>query len=104
MSTIQEKLAAFAALVEQQQRARYRDEYPASPQDLEDRACSVRVTMRKKYACVDVGSSGKYMVDLATEIIHGIRGYGQVHPSHAYGTLDTTAQWNWGGYVAGKIS
>jgi hypothetical protein len=48
----------------------------------------------KKYIKVDIGSldrrisSGRYMVDVETEQIFGIKGYGVVHKGHRYGTLD----------------
>lgn len=60
----------------------------------------VTVTPAKKYTRVDVGSSGKYMVENETEIIFGIKGYGVIHRGHSYGTLDTINNWNWGGYTA----
>ena len=59
-----------------------------------------RIIPGRKYIKVDVGSSGKYMVDTATGEIFGIKGYGQVHKGHRYGTLDTIHEWNWGGYTA----
>ena len=54
----------------------------------------------KKYARIDVGTSGKYMVDLESGEIFGIKGYGVVHKGHRYGTLDTIQDWNWGDYTA----
>ncbi len=63
-----------------------------------------RVTVKPgtKYARVDVGDSGKYMVDQAGNI-WGIKGYGQVHKGHWYGTLDTIGSYYWGEYTARKI-
>jgi hypothetical protein len=58
------------------------------------------VHIGKKYARVDVGSSGKYMVEMSTGRIFGIKAYGVVHVGHYYGTLDTTDQYHWGGYTA----
>jgi len=42
----------------------------------------------RKFARVDRGGSGWYMVELATEEIFGIKAYGVVHRGHRYGTLD----------------
>ena len=50
---------------------------------------------------VDVGNSGKYMVD-AEGNIFGIKAYGVIHRGHSYGTLDTIEDYNWGGYVGYK--
>lgn len=58
----------------------------------------VKVTFGKKYARVDVGSSGRYMVDVTDGTIYGIKSYGQVHRQHRYGNLDTIDQWCWGAY------
>ena len=64
--------------------------------------CSVKIG--RKYANIDVGGgfgrSGKYMVDLGTGEIFGIKGYGVIHRRHRFGTLDTIAAWRWGGYRA----
>lgn len=96
------RVKAFAALVEREQRARYKTEYPNSPGDLEDSVCTVSVHFGPKYIRVDVGTSGKYMVDRLTEEIFGIKAYGVIHRGHRYGTLDTVSEWNWSGYSAIK--
>ena len=59
-----------------------------------------KIKMGRKYANVDVGPSGKYMVELATSGIYGIKGYGVIHRGHYYGTLDTIAGYDWSGYQA----
>ncbi|KKL16823.1 hypothetical protein LCGC14_2491720 [marine sediment metagenome] len=59
-----------------------------------------KIKMGRKYANVDVGSSGKYMVELATSRIYGIKGYGVIHRSHYYGTLNTIGVYDWSGYTA----
>jgi hypothetical protein len=56
----------------------------------------------RKYTKIDVGSSGKYMVENSTGRIYGIKAYGQVHLGHYYGTLDTIDQYHWGRYYAAK--
>ena len=64
----------------------------------------VNVKPGKVYTKIDVGPahniSGKYMVDNATGIIYGIKGYGKVHKGHVYGTLDTIDAWGWGEFTA----
>lgn len=91
-------IAPLAALVEQGQLA-----------SLIERECDCEcnrtnartsIKMGNKFARVDVGTSGKYMVDLETGEIFGIKGYGVVHRGHSFGTLDTIADWDWSGYRA----
>lgn len=62
--------------------------------------CKTTIHMGKKYARVDVGTSGKYMIDLATGGIFGIKAYGVIHRGHQFGTLDTILQWDWSQYRA----
>ena len=63
-----------------------------------------RVKIGRKYANVDVGDSGKYMVVLDTGEIYGIKAYGVIHRGHYYGTLDTINEYDWSGYVAHKLA
>ena len=58
----------------------------------------------RKYAKIDIGSSGRYMVEMTTGRIYGIKSYGVIHRGHYFGTLDTISDWNWGGYHAGKMA
>ena len=55
---------------------------------------------RRKWANVDVGHSGKFMVT-PEGIIHGVKGYGVPH-SRTYGTLDTLDDWDWSGYAPAR--
>ena len=64
--------------------------------------CRTKIKMGRKYANVDVGSSGKYMVELDTGAIYGIKAYGVIHRGHYFGTLDTTGDYDWSGYRAIK--
>lgn len=41
----------------------------------------------RKYQNVDVGTSGRYMVDRETGRIYGIKGYGRVHKGRVYGAI-----------------
>lgn len=99
MATSYDKLLEFARLVEQDTREHFAKHYPDYQPDMLDRDCAVRVVPGKKYTKIDVGSSGKYMVD-EHDTIYGIKGYGVIHRGHVYGTLDTIQDWYWGGYVA----
>lgn len=96
-----DKLAAFAALLEQQQRARFQRDYPGPClAERTEQACKVSVKTGGKYVKVDVGTSGKYMVVRETGEIYGIKAYAVIHRGHQYGTLDTLNEWDWSGYVA----
>ena len=105
-----DKLDTFRAVVESDTRERYtadwvRDQerghnYPLSVHEPQ-MVCKIK--MGRKYANVDVGSSGRYMVELATGAIYGIKAYGVIHRAHYYGTLDTIADYDWGGYTAVKL-
>lgn len=56
-----------------------------------------------KYIRIDVGTSGRYMVD-EEENIYGIKAYGVVNKGHYFGTLDTINNYYWGDYKAYKIN
>lgn len=58
----------------------------------------VSVIDGKKYIKVNVGDSGKYMIDKETQTIYGIKGYGVINKKHYYGTLDTINNYYWGAY------
>ena len=94
------KLETFRALVESDTRARYAADFGIDKLAVHEPNMIARTKIGGKYAKVDVGTSGKYMVEMDTGRIFGIKGYGVIHRGHSYGTLDTTADWNWGGYVA----
>ncbi len=100
----QDKLNKLAQNISDQIRERYAKEYPKMIQEVVDRESNVRIIFGKKYIKIDVGSSGKYMVEASTGDIYGIKAYGQIHRGHYYGNLDTIEDWTWGNYVAGKIS
>lgn len=99
------KLEAFRALVERDTRANFarkqaRDQAEGLnyPMEIHEPDWTCTVLAGLKYAKVDVGRSGKYMVDLATGEIFGIKSYGVIHRGHRYGTLDTIHDFDWGGY------
>ena len=91
-----DKIQAFGALVESEQRARMAAQ--KSPQNVIDIHAKVTIKPGQKYTKVDVGTSGKYMVEMATGNIFGIKGYGQVHKGHWFGTVDTMGEYYWGNY------
>lgn len=98
MDTRIEKLADTITreTTEAQQRyqARY---YPDSPYDGTVNY-TAHIIPGKKYIKMDVGGSGKYMID--GDKIFGIKAYGVIHRGHQYGTLDTIDEWYWGEYTA----
>lgn len=64
---------------------------------------SARYKDGAKYIKIDVGTSGKYMIEKTTGNIYGIKAYGVIHRGHQYGTLDTINEYFWGDYTAVKI-
>ncbi len=91
----------FADLVYKETREKYEKFFQDTQykEGLVEGASAVKVIPGKKYTKVDVGSSGKYMVDTDGNI-WGIKAYGVVHRGHKYGTLDTINEWHWGEYTA----
>jgi hypothetical protein len=96
--TTEEQLKHFADLVETSTLARLRAEgytYTGI-----DNTAKVTVKPGTKYIKVDVGESGKYMIEAATGDIYGIKAYGVIHRGHKYGNIASVDLWNWGGYHA----
>ena len=64
----------------------------------------VTIEPGRKYTKIDLGTdhnrSGRYMVDNETGAIHAIKGYGKVHKTKTFGTLDTIDEWYFGDYQA----
>ena len=89
----------FAQLVLVQQKDRLAARFSQWQADAE----TVQVIPGPKYTKVNLGTegggmSGKFMIENATGIIYGIKGYGVAHKGHSYGTLDTVDEWHWGDY------
>jgi len=99
--TTTEKLTLFAALVESQQSERLKVDGLGCQCNQDNAKTTVRPAA--KYAKVDIGSSGRFMVVNETGEIFGIKGYGVIHRGHPYGTLDTTSEWYWGDYQPRKL-
>lgn len=96
------KMIAFAQLLETHQLQGLRQAGLDCETNI--RNCKVVIKAGKKYHKVDVGGSGKYMVEAATGKIYGIKAYGVVHLGHQFGTLDTIDSFNWGGYRASRAT
>ena len=64
----------------------------------------VTIKRGRKYINVDVGSSGVYMVTKEEGDIFSIKGYGDIHRGHHFGTLETVNGWYWGAYRGDKLS
>jgi len=88
----------FAQRLHQEQVERYKKDHPSLNAEFEAR---VSIHVGRKYTRVDIGTSGKYMVDKAGNI-YGIKAYGVPHLSKHYGTLETVDQFYWGNYTAEK--
>ena len=105
--TFDEKIKAFAELVERQQRERYLQLYPETPESILANSCTATTRTGSKYVKIDVGSagggSGHLMVEIATGEIYGIKGYGKIHRGRHYGTLDTIALYWWGDFYPRKL-
>ena len=94
------KLETFAALVESDSIQRLRNEHMDAPANIAH--SKTRIVPGRTYAKVNIGDSGRYMVEIATGNIFGVKGYGQVHEGHFYGTLDTINEYFWGQYYPVK--
>ena len=49
--------------------------------------CETHIHYGRRWTRVDVGSSGRYMID-KDGTIYGVKAYGVPHKGHVYGTLD----------------
>jgi hypothetical protein len=107
--TFQEKLEVFRAKVQEetyQRMVKFSADYLPPERVMEvhgKSAIETRVIPGKKYTKVDVGTSGKFMIDSYGNIL-GIKGYGVIHRGHQYGTLDTINEWFWGEYHPVRIA
>lgn len=90
------KISRFAALLQVEQEERLKQQGLSCQANMNNAVTSIKDG--QKYTKVDIGTSGRYMVENATGNIFGIKGYGQVHKGHFYGTVDEIDQWYWGDY------
>lgn len=93
-----DKLKAFAAKLEAAQLVSLVEN--AVDCECNRNAAKTSVKVGGKYARVDIGTSGRYMVVMETGEIFGIKAYGVIHRGHAFGTLDTINEWDWRNYRA----
>ncbi len=100
---LQQRLEHFREVVETDVNAKLREDYlRVNPDDADKDHYhkggplfhEVKVSVKKKYANVDVNRSGRFMVDIHTEQIHGIRGYGKVNRV-SFCTLREIADFEW---------
>jgi len=72
--------------------------------DCEANLLNIKTTykIKKKYTYIDIGRSGKYLINDDGEI-YGIKAYGVINKGHFYGTLDTINEFYWGDYTAKRI-
>lgn len=99
MNTL-DKIHIFAALLEKKQIERLQAQGLGCVPNVEN--CKTRVKVGQKYTKVDVGNSGRFMVENATGNIFGTKAYGVIHKGHFYGTVETTNEYNWGDYYPTK--
>ena len=88
------------ALIEKQTLERFIKE-GMTPEVHYKHAIQTKVIPGKKYIKIDVGTSGRYMIDADGQIF-GIKAYGVIHKGHFYGTLDTIDLYDWSNYTAVK--
>ena len=86
----------FAQLVETDTKAQLK----ANGLDCEANIQNANTTVKpgKKYTKVNIGYSGRYMIENSTGNIYGIKGYGVIHKGHFYGHLNDMNNWFWGHY------
>ena len=94
-----EKIKIFAELLEKEQIERLKKDNLACQCNIDN--CKTKIKEGKKYVKVDIGGSGKYMIDNDGNIF-GIKAYGVIHRGHFFGTLDTINDYYWGSYRAYK--
>lgn len=63
-----------------------------------EKSVATRIRPGRKYVKVDVGDSGRYMIEIETGEVYGIKAYGVIHRGHYYGKVQEFEGWNWGGY------
>ena len=95
-----DQLNEFAQLITKEQQEDLRRSNLACEANMTNAIASVK--LGQKYAKVDIGSSGRYMIEMSTGRIYGIKGYGVVHRGYYFGTLDTINEYHWGRYYAGR--
>ena len=93
----QEKIQRLAEMIEKQQIEQLTKSGFSCECNIQN--CKVTVKNGNKYIKIDIGTSGRYMIDPDGNI-YGIKAYGQIHRGHYYGTIDTVDNYDWSGYRA----
>jgi hypothetical protein len=96
---MQAKLEAFAKLVEDETIERLKADDLGCDANIAN--ARTKIKPGKKYTKVDIGESGRYMVDTDGQI-WWIKTYGVINRGHYFGTLDTIHDYYWGHYQAHK--
>ena len=96
---MEDKIKRFAELLEREQIEQLHKDNLACESNIFN--CRVSVRPGKKYIKIDVGTSGKYMIDRDGNIF-GIKSYGVINRGHFFGNLDTINLYYWGRYRAIK--
>lgn len=95
----QEKIEELASLIETQNIEKLKKDGLGCQCNIDN--CKTRIKEGKKYIKIDIGTSGKYMIDKHGDIF-GIKAYGVIHKGHYFGNLDTIHKYYWGEYQAYK--
>ena len=91
-----ELMLALAQKIETETQARLVEDKLDCQTNLDNAKTYIKIG--KKYDKIDIGGSGKLMVERETQRIYGIKAYGKIHKDHFFGTLDTIDDWYWGDY------
>ena len=94
-----DKIKQFAELVQEQQIERLKKLALDCEANIQN--AQTRIKEGKKYIKVNIGTSGKFMIDQEGNIF-GIKAYNVIHRGRYYGTLDTIDQYYWGAYYPKK--
>ena len=97
---MEEKLKALCDKITQQGQGRLKKEGLGCQVNLDHAIAHYKIG--NKYIKIDVGNSGRYMIDKTGQIF-GIKAYGVIHPGLYYGTMDTINDYYWGDYQAHKL-
>jgi hypothetical protein len=97
INVLEEKLKVFAKVLEKEQIERLQKDGLGYQSNID--SVKVQIIEGKKYVKVNIGNSGKYMIDWDGNIF-GIKAYGVINKKKCYGTLDTINEWYWGDYTA----
>ena len=90
-----EQIKVLAELMERQQIERLYLQNCACQANIDN--VKAKIKEGKKYTKIDLGGSGKLMIDQDGNIF-GIKAYGVINKKHFYGTLETINDFYWGGY------